>query len=149
VDTLSYKTVSLNAKTVNKQWILVDATDMVVGRLSSQIAKVLRGKHRAGFTPHVDTGDNVIIINAEKVRFTGNKFTEKEYVWHTGYPGGQRFTSPRKLTEKFPERILEYAVHGMLPKNKLGNALKRNLYIYKGSEHPHAAQKPTPTKFDI
>lgn len=149
MDTLSYKTVSLNAKTVNKQWILVDASDMVVGRLSSQIAKVLRGKHRAGFTPHVDTGDNVIVINAEKVKFTGKKFNDKEYISYTGYPGGQRFTSPRKLTEKFPERILEYAVHGMLPKSKLGNALKRNLYIYAGTEHPHVAQKPTEVKFDI
>lgn len=149
MDTLSYKSVSLNAKTVNKQWYVVDASNMVVGRLSSEIAKILRGKHKPGFTPHVDCGDNVIVINAEKVKFTGKKFVEKEYIWYTGYPGGQRFSNPRLMLEKHPERVMEIAVHGMLPKNKLGEKLKRNLFVYAGETHPHEAQKPKNLKFDI
>ncbi|HNR48560.1 MAG TPA: 50S ribosomal protein L13 [Bacteroidia bacterium] len=149
MDTLSYKTVSLNAKTAKKEWVLIDATDLVLGRLSSEVAKILRGKHRPGFTPHVDTGDNVIIINAEKVKLTGNKMEDKVYVRHTGYPGGQRFTSPAKLMEKYPERILENAIHKMLPKNRLGNALKKNLRVFAGSEHNHEAQNPRVIKLDI
>ena len=142
MDTLTYKTVSANAKTVNKNWVLIDAENQVLGRVSSQIAAMLRGKHKTNFTPHVDCGDNVIVINAEKVRLTGNKMKEKEYIRYTGYPGGQRFTSPEELLRKHPTRLVEMAVHGMLPKNKLGNAIKGNLYIYTGSEHPHAAQQP-------
>jgi large subunit ribosomal protein L13 len=147
VDTLSFKTVSANSKTVNKKWIIVDVENQVLGRISSVIAKMLRGKHKPDFTPHVDCGDNIIVINAEKVRLTGKKWTEKEYIRYTGYPGGQRFASPEELLKKHPTRIVEYAVHGMLPKNKLNNAIKGNLYIYTGSEHPHEAQKPE--KFNI
>jgi len=142
VDTLTYKTVSANAKTVNKNWVLIDVENQVLGRVSSRIAAMLRGKHKTNFTPHVDCGDNIIVINAEKVRLTGNKMKEKEYIRYTGYPGGQRFTSPEELLRKHPTRLVEMAVHGMLPKNKLGNAIKGNLYIYTGSEHPHAAQQP-------
>jgi large subunit ribosomal protein L13 len=148
LDAVSYKTVSLNVKTVDKKWVLVDATDMVVGRLSSEVAKIIRGKHKPGYTPHVDCGDNVIIINAEKVRFTGNKMSEKEYVSYTGYPGGQRFATPIQWMKKNPALILENSIRGMLPKTRLGNALFGNLHIYVGSEHPHGAQKPTQLKFN-
>lgn len=146
MDAVSYKTVSLNAKTVDKKWVLIDATDMVVGRLSSEAAKILRGKNKPGYTPHVDCGDNVIIINAEKVRFTGNKMDEKEYVHYTGYPGGQRFASPTEWMKKNPSLILEHSIRGMLPKTRLGRAIFGNLHIYNGNEHPHAAQKPSTIK---
>jgi large subunit ribosomal protein L13 len=149
VNTLSYKTVSANAKTVTKDWVVLDASNQTLGRFASQAAKMLRGKHKANFTPHVDCGDNVIIINAEKVRLTGRKWTEKEYVSHTGYPGGQRFTSPEKLMQKDPTKVLEYAIYGMLPKNRLGNAVKRNLHIYAGNEHPHTAQQPKEVKVTL
>lgn len=139
---MTYKTVSANAKTVNKNWVLVDAENQVLGRLCSRIAFLLRGKHKTNFTPHVDCGDQVIVINAEKVRLTGKKWTEKEYVRYTGYPGGQRFATPEELLRKHPTRLVEKGVYGMLPKNKLGNAIKGNLYIYTGNEHPHAAQQP-------
>jgi len=142
MDTLSYRTVSANKETVNKEWILIDAQDQVVGRLSSIAAKFIRGKYKTNFTPHVDCGDNVIIINAEKIKFTGNKMNDKEYVRHTGFPGGQRFRTPRELLIKRPTDILEMAIRGMLPKNKLGDALYRNLHVYIGGEHPHEAQKP-------
>jgi large subunit ribosomal protein L13 len=142
VDTLSYKTVSANSKTVTKDWVLIDAENQVLGRLSSAVAKMLRGKHKTNFTPHVDCGDNIIIINAEKIKLTGNKLTEKEYISHTGYPGGQRFTTPKKLLAEHPERVIEKAVYGMIPKNKLGAAVLRNLYVYAGTQHPHEAQKP-------
>ncbi|MCF8283773.1 MAG: 50S ribosomal protein L13 [Sphingobacteriales bacterium] len=146
MNTLSYKTVSANSKTVTKEWVVIDANTEILGRLSSKIAFILRGKHKANFTPHVDCGDNVIVINAEKVRFTGNKFTQKEYVSYTGYPGGQRFISPKDLMAKHPTRVVEKAVRGMLPKNKLGNAIFKNLYVYAGGEHPHAAQSPKTIK---
>jgi large subunit ribosomal protein L13 len=142
VDTLTYKTVSANIKTVTKDWILIDAENQVLGRLSSAVAKMLRGKHKTNFTPHVDCGDNIIVINAGKIKLTGNKMTEKEYVSHTGYPGGQRFTTPKKLLAEHPERVIEKAVYGMIPKNKLGAAILRNLYVYAGPQHPHEAQKP-------
>jgi large subunit ribosomal protein L13 len=142
MDTLSYRTVSANKETVNKEWVLIDAEDQVVGRLSSIAAKFLRGKYKTNFTPHVDCGDNVIIINAEKIKFTGNKMVEKEYVRHTGFPGGQRIRTPKQLLIKKPADILEMAIRGMLPKNKLGDAIYRNLYVYTGGEHPHEAQKP-------
>jgi large subunit ribosomal protein L13 len=146
MNTLSYKTVSANSKTVTKEWVVIDANTEILGRLSSKIAFILRGKHKANFTPHVDCGDNVIVINADKVRFTGNKFSQKEYVSYTGYPGGQRFISPKDLMAKHPTRVVEKAVRGMLPKNKLGNAIFKNLYVYAGGEHPHAAQNPKTIK---
>src|SRR5690554_273520 len=147
VNTLSYKTVSANKNTVDKQWVVVDAEGEILGRLSSEIAKVIRGKHKPSYTPHVDCGDNVIVINADKVRLTGNKLGDKEYVRYTGYPGGQRFVSPKELLAKHPERIIEKAVRGMLPKNRLGRTLFKNLHVYAGGEHPHAAQNPTTVKF--
>jgi large subunit ribosomal protein L13 len=147
VDTLSYKTISANKATVEKAWVVVDAENQIVGRLTSEIAKVLRGKHKASYTPHVDCGDNVIVINAEKIRFTGKKMNAKVYTRHTGYPGGQRFATPREVLAKNPRGVVEAAVKGMLPKNRLGSELFRNLYVYAGSEHPHAAQQPTEIKF--
>jgi len=142
VNTLSYKTVSANRATVTKEWVIVDAENEVLGRLASKVAKMLRGKHKPNFTPHVDCGDNVIVINAEKVRLTGNKWLDKEYVSHSGYPGGQKITSPSELIKKKPFALVEKAVRGMIPKNRLGDALFRNLHVYAGSEHPHEAQKP-------
>jgi large subunit ribosomal protein L13 len=142
VDTQSYKTLSENAATVTKEWVVIDATDQVLGRLASRIALILRGKNKAGFTPHVDCGDNVIVVNAEKIRLTGDKLTEKVYVRHTGYPGGQRFATPKELLSRKPFAVVEEAVRGMLPKNRLGAKLFRNLYVYTGPEHPHAAQQP-------
>jgi large subunit ribosomal protein L13 len=146
VNTLSYKTVSANNKTVDKQWIVVDAEGEILGRLSSKIAMVIRGKNKPSYTPHVDCGDNVIVINADKVKLTGNKMGDKTYVRYTGYPGGQRFISPKELLAKHPERIVEKAVRGMLPKNRLGRALYKNLHVYAGGEHPHAAQSPKAIK---
>ncbi len=142
MDTLSYKTISANDKTVKKDWVVLDAKDQVLGRFASQAAMILRGKHKANYTPHVDCGDNIIIINADKIRLTGRKINEKVYVSHTGYPGGQRFVTPAKLMAKKPTAVLERAIYGMIPKNRLGNAVKGNLYLYAGAEHPHAAQQP-------
>lgn len=142
MNTLSYKTVSANKQTVVKEWVVIDANSEIVGRLSTKIAMILRGKHKPSFTPHVDCGDNVIVINADKVRFTGNKLNDKEYVRHTNYPGGQRFTSPKELLAKHPTRILEKSVRGMLPKNRLGDKIIKNLHVYAGDKHPHAAQNP-------
>ena len=142
VNTLSYKTVSANKATVEKEWYIVDANDVVLGRLASVVAMVLRGKHKTSFTPHVDCGDNVIIINAEKIKLTGNKMSDKRYLSHTGYPGGQRVKSPEYLLSKKPESVVEKAVRGMLPKSKLGSALFRNLFVYAGENHPHEAQQP-------
>ncbi|WP_256002473.1 MULTISPECIES: 50S ribosomal protein L13 [Pedobacter] len=142
MNTLSYKTVSANAKTVNKQWVVVDAEGEILGRLSSKIAMIIRGKNKPEYTPHVDCGDNVIVINADKVKLTGSKFSDKVYTSYTGYPGGQRFISPKELMAKHPKRVIEKAVRGMLPKTKLGAKLFTNLYVYAGSEHPHAAQSP-------
>jgi large subunit ribosomal protein L13 len=142
VDTLSYKTVSANKATVEKNWVLVDAKDEVLGRLASKVAKILRGKNKPSFTPHVDCGDNVIIINASEVKLTGNKMTQKQYISHSGYPGGQKTTTPEELFSKQPIKVVEKAVKGMLPKNRLGSELYRNLYVYEGSEHQHEAQKP-------
>ena len=147
MDTLSYKTISANTATVEKAWVVVDAENQIVGRLTSEIAKVLRGKHKASFTPHVDCGDNVIVINAEKIRFTGKKMNNKVYTRHTGYPGGQRFATPREVLAKNPRGVVEAAVKGMLPKNKIGSELFRNLYVYAGTEHPHQAQQPKEIKF--
>jgi large subunit ribosomal protein L13 len=148
VDTQSYKTVSANAATVNKEWVLIDATDLVLGRLASQVAILLRGKRKPNFTPHVDCGDNVIIVNAEKIRLTGKKLTDKVYVRHTGYPGGQRFATPKELLKRKPFAVVEEAVRGMLPKNRLGAELFRNLHVYVGPEHPHQAQVPKQLNFN-
>ena len=148
MEAISYKTVSANKETVSKGWILIDAENEVLGRLASKVAFILRGKDKTNFTPHVDTGDNVIIINAEKVKLTGNKINDKEYVRHTGYPGGQRFATPKLLLSKKPTEVIRLAVSGMLPKNKLGDALRRNVYVYAGTEHPHTAQQPKEIKLN-
>ena len=142
MDAVSYKTISANKEIVKKEWVLIDAEEMVVGRLATAVARILKGKNKPYYTPSFDCGDNVIIINAEKVRFTGNKWTDKQYVHHTTYPGGQRFATPKEVMRKYPERILEHAIKGMLPKNKLGAQLYRNLPIYCGPNHPHEAQQP-------
>jgi large subunit ribosomal protein L13 len=142
MNTLSYKTISANKATVTKEWVLIDAENQVLGRLSSLAAQLLRGKLKTNYTPHVDCGDNVIIVNAEKIVLTGKKMTDKEYVRHTGYPGGQRFSTPRDLLTKKPTAVVEKAIKGMLPKNRLGAELFRNLHVYAGPEHPHAAQQP-------
>jgi len=142
VDTLSYKTISANSSTVEKQWVLVDAQSAILGRLASDVAKILRGKTKPSFTPNVDCGDNVIVINADKVRLTGDKWDAKVYVRHTGFPGGQRISTPRLLKQKSSTILIEKAVKGMLPKNRLGSKLYGNLYVYEGAEHPHAAQQP-------
>ena len=142
----SYKTVSLNKSTVQKEWLIIDANSMILGRMASEVAKLVRGKHKASFTPHIDCGDNVIVINADKVRLTGKKWTDKKYIRHTGYPGGQRVEFPHDLKAKSATLLVEKAVRGMLPKNRLGRQLFKNLYVYNGSEHPHAAQQPKEIK---
>ncbi|MFN8430378.1 MAG: 50S ribosomal protein L13 [Spirosomataceae bacterium] len=143
MDQLSYRTISANAKTVEKKWVVVDASNKILGRLSSQVANILQGKNKTSYTPNVDCGDNVIIINAEKIRLTGKKMTDKVYTRHTGHPGGQRFASPKELLAKDGRKVVEMAVKGMLPKNRLGSKLYTNLYVYEGGEHPHQAQQPT------
>ncbi len=142
MDTLSYKTISANKATVQKEWVLVDASEQVLGRLASQVAKMLRGKHKTNYTPHVDCGDQVIVINAEKVQLTGQKFENRRHFSYTGFPGGQKRVSPEERFRKKPESLVEEAIRGMLPKNRLGRALFRNLYVYAGPEHPHEAQQP-------
>lgn len=150
MDTLSYKTLSATPSTIRKEWLVVDATDQVLGRLCSKVAKLLRGKYKADFTPNMDCGDNVIIINADKVRMTGDKFTKHEYLRYTGYPGGQRTFKPADLMEKSKKSSLKAGMHplyikvvkGMLPKTRLGDAQLRNLYVYNSSEHPHEVQNP-------
>lgn len=142
MDTLSYKTISANRKTVEKQWLLVDAEGQTLGRLASKVAILLRGKHKPSFTPHVDCGDNVVVINAEKIHLSGNKWEDKVYQRYTGYPGGQRSRTASELMAKKPTSLVEKAVKGMLPKNKLGAVLFRNLRVYAGTEHDQTAQKP-------
>jgi large subunit ribosomal protein L13 len=142
VDTLSYKTQSANKATVEKKWVVVDASNAVLGRLSSEVAKIIRGKNKPDFTPHVDCGDNVIVINADKIRMTGKKWDDRVYLSYTGYPGGQRSISPRQLKNKSSRLLVERSVRGMLPKNRLGRQLFKNLYVYEGAEHPHEAQQP-------
>ncbi len=140
---LTRSTASIKPAEVEKKWLLIDAEGLVVGRLASLIANRLRGKHKASFTPHVDCGDNIIVINAEKVRFTGNKAQDKRYYRHTGYPGGIKESSPAKILEgRFPERVLVKAVERMVPRGPLGRAQMRNLRVFKGTEHPHVAQNP-------
>ncbi|MFI3289605.1 MAG: 50S ribosomal protein L13 [Rikenellaceae bacterium] len=148
MDSLSYKTISVNDATVTKEWVIIDAQDEVLGRLASQVAKILRGKNKPCYTPHVDCGDNVIIINADKVKLTGKKMTDKVYVRHTGYPGGQRFATPADYLAKRPTFVLEKAIKGMLPKTRLGEKMLKNLRVYAGSEHPHAAQEPKVIKLN-
>jgi large subunit ribosomal protein L13 len=148
VDTLSYKTVSLNKATVKKEWVVIDATDLPLGRLASRVALVLRGKTKPGYTPHVDCGDNVIVINAEKVALKGDKMDNRVYVRYTGYPGGQRFSTPREILSKRPAELVRRSVKGMLPKTRLGDKLLGNLYVYAGPEHPHQAQNPREIKLN-
>lgn len=148
MDTLSYKTISANKATANKQWFVVDAEGHTVGRLASKVAMVLRGKHKPNYTPHADCGDYVIIINAEKVSFSGTKLVDKEYIRYTGYPGGQRILSAEEMLKKHPERLIEKAVKGMLPKNTLGRAIYRNLKVYSGTEHKQQAQNPVVLNID-
>jgi large subunit ribosomal protein L13 len=142
VDTLSYKTISANKATVDKQWLLIDAEGQTLGRLASKVAILLRGKHKPNFTPHVDCGDNVIVINSEKINLSGNKWNDKSYIRHTGYPGGQRSLTATEMFAKDPARLVEKSVKGMLPKNKLGAALFRNLDVVVGAAHKHEAQQP-------
>ena len=148
MDSLSYKTISATAEGVTKEWYVIDATNEVLGRLASQIAKILRGKNKPCFTPHADCGDYVIVINAEKVKLTGKKMTDKVYVRHTGYPGGQRFATPADYLKKKPTFVIEKAVKGMLPKTRLGEHILKNLKVYAGAEHPHAAQNPKAIKLN-
>lgn len=146
VDTLSYRTESANAKTVTKAWLLVDAEDQTLGRLSTRVASLLRGKHKPYYTPHTDCGDYVVIINADKVKLSGKKFLDKEIQWYTGYPGGRKTVNPKTLLSKNPARLLEHSIKGMLPHTRLGNAMYRKLFVYAGPEHPHGAQQPKPVK---
>ena len=142
MNTLSYKTVSANKATVNKEWVIIDAEGKILGRLAAVVASMLRGKHKTNFTPHVDCGDNVIVINAEKIALSGTKMTDKVYIRHTGFPGGQRTVTADAMLKKNPIGLVEHAVKGMLPKNRLGSELYRNLHVYAGTTHPHEAQKP-------
>lgn len=142
LNTLSYRTVSANVETANKKWVLVDASGLSVGRLSSEVAKIIRGKHKTNFTPHADCGDNVIVINAKEAVFTGSKLTDKQYLRYSGYPGGQRSLTAQEVLERNPCKIVESAIKGMLPKNKLGRKLYRNLRVFEGAEHTLEAQKP-------
>ena len=136
------KTFSAKAEEVSRDWFVVDAADKTLGRLASEIAHRLRGKHKAEYTPHVDTGDYIVVVNAEKIRVTGAKTTDKMYHHHTGYPGGLKSISFEKLIAKAPERVIQKAVKGMLPRNPLGRAMFKKLKVYAGSEHPHTAQQP-------
>lgn len=147
MNTLSYRTVSAKPHEVERKWWIVDAENQTLGRLSSEIAKILQGKHKPSYTPHVDTGDHVIVINAEKVAMTGNKMNDKVYIRHTGYPGGQRFMTPKEALAKKPEFIVENAVKHMLPRTRLGRAMYKKLHVCVGNEHPHSAQKPETLKF--
>ncbi len=146
MDTLSYKTISANNATVDKNWVLVDAKDETLGRLASKVANLIRGKHKTNYTPHVDCGDNVIVINAEHIKLSGNKWDDKEYITFSGYPGGQKTATAKDVMAKKPIFMVEKAVKGMLPKTKLGRAMYKNLFVYAGTEHKHEAQKPQTLK---
>lgn len=146
MNTLTYKTISANKESANKKWLLVDAEGMVLGRLASEVAKLLRGKHKTNFTPHADCGDYVIVVNAEKIVLTGKKWTDREHFKHTGYPGGQKRTSPQALFNRDQTSLVNQAIKGMLPKNKLGREIFRNLHVYIGVDHNHEAQKPKKIK---
>ena len=150
MDSRSYKTVSVKAKDAQKEWFVIDATNEILGRLASQVAKILRGKNKPSYTPHTNCGDFVIVINADKVKLTGAKMTDKVYTRYTGFPGGQRFATPEDFLTvgKKPEFVVEHAVRGMLPKTRLGEAIMKNLKVYAGAEHPHAAQNPKEIKLN-
>jgi large subunit ribosomal protein L13 len=148
VNTLSYRTLAGNTETADKKWYVVDAEGQTVGRLASKVAKIIRGKYKTCYTPHADCGDNVIVINAEKIAFSGTKLQDKDYVRFSGYPGGQRFTSAEDMLKNHPERLIEKAVKGMLPKNTLGRKLYTNLKVYKGAAHKHEAQNPQSLNLD-
>ena len=137
-----FKTKSLKKENVSKEWLLVDASNEVLGRFSSKVAKILRGKHKPSFTPHVDCGDYVVVINAEKIKLSGKKYEAKEYISHSGYPGGQKIKTAKQIFDKNPSMLIEKAVKGMLPKNKLGSSIFSNLKVYTGDIHKHAAQNP-------
>lgn len=142
MSTTSFKTPHLSHLKAEKEWVIVDAEALVLGRLATEVANIIRGKHKPTYSPHVDGGDNVIVINAEKIRLTGKKMTDRVHISHTGYPGGQRFKSPANIMAKNPAKLIEMAVKGMLPKNRLGRRLFTHLYVYAGAEHPHSAQSP-------
>ena len=144
MDSVSYKTAFANKANIEKKWLIIDAEGMVLGRLSSQVAMILRGKHKPSYTPNADCGDNVIVINADKIRLTGNKWNDKDYSWYTGYPSGQKHLSAKQMFSRSPEKMIEWAVRRMLPKTKLGSAMYRGLHVYKGSAHKHEAQQPVP-----
>jgi len=148
MDRLSYKTTYVNKETATKEWVLINAEEEILGRLASKAAKLLRGKYKPNFSPHVDCGNNVIIINAEKVKLSGEKYSAKEYIRYSGYPGGQRSRTAKEVLSAKPEFVIERAVKGMLPKNRLGSAMFRNLYVYAGETHPHEAQKPEEVKLN-
>ena len=148
MDTQSYKSVYLNKETVKKEWVVIDATDLALGRLASRVALVLRGKNKPGFTPNVDCGDNVIVVNAEKVALSGKKMTDRVYTRYTGYPGGQRFTTPKEILQTRPAELIRRAVKGMLPKTRLGDKILGNLFVYAGPAHPHQAQQPREIKLN-
>ena len=148
MDTQSYKSVYLNKETVKKELVVIDATDLALGRLASRVALVLRGKNKPGFTPNVDCGDNVIVVNAEKVALSGKKMTDRVYTRYTGYPGGQRFTTPKEILQTRPAELIRRAVKGMLPKTRLGDKILGNLFVYAGPEHPHQAQQPREIKLN-
>ena len=148
MDTQSYKSVYLNKETVKKEWVVIDATDLALGRLASRVALVLRGKNKPGFTPNVDCGDNVTVVNAEKVALSGKKMTDRVYTRYTGYPGGQRFTTPKEILQTRPAELIRRAVKGMLPKTRLGDKILGNLFVYAGPEHPHQAQQPREIKLN-
>lgn len=147
MDSVSYKTKNANKATAEKNWVLVDAEGQVLGRVASQVAKVIRGKHKPNYTPHVDCGDHVVVINAEKVKMTGKKWTDRVIFTHSGYNGGQKELTPNMIKAKYPERLIEHAVRGMLPKNSIGRELFRSLHVYAGATHPHEAQQPKSIKF--
>ncbi len=147
MDSISFKTKNVNKASAEKNWVLVDAEDQVLGRVASEIAKVIRGKHKPSYSPHVDCGDHVIVINAEKVKMTGKKWTDRILFTHSGYNGGQKESTPNMIKEKHPERLIEHAVRGMLPKNRIGSELFRSLHVYVGTTHPHEAQQPKTIKF--
>lgn len=138
----SYKTLSQRKEDVNKEWLLVDANDMILGRLAAKVAYLLRGKHKPSFTPHVDGGDHIVVINADKVKLSGLKAEQKTYIHHTGYPGGQRETSFEDMMKKDSRRVIEKAVKGMIPRNNLGRQIFKNLHVYSGAEHAHQGQNP-------
>ncbi len=146
MDAISYKTAVVNKAGANKKWLVIDAEGQVLGRMASEVAKRIRGKHKASFTPNADCGDFVIVINADKIKLTGEKWVKKQYISHSGYPGGQKIKTAEEVYRKDPTRLVEAAVRGMLPKNRLGRAIFKNLHVYNGAEHPHDAQKPEAIK---